>query len=268
MDGRRPSDRSNAHEVEGGVAASSKTSPPDHLEDDTSRPVGGTKSGSKKAKHTRQQLELVAAVRAYYPADFLEGLPNIPALSDAVLSALSADGADSADARTVEQLGARIQYRWDHHGYASKFYAGEIESRVGAAVGMVRPLRRGDRFACADPRCENGFSLDSGVECRACVERIADRRAERRQEKAQEAADGSSGGSPAMPAPRSAAPAVRALGECANPDCRASISTASGDDLCLDCRADADETDRIRAELAAQFGTAEQREAYAANAPF
>lgn len=220
-------------EAEGGVAASSTTSPPDLKPDDTSRPVVGGKSSSKKARHTRQQLALVAAVRAYYPADFLDGLPDIPALSDAVLSALAADD------RTVEQLGERILYRWDHHGYASKFYAGEIESRVGAAVGMVRPLRRGDRFACADPRCENGRHLDSGVECRACVERIADRRAERRQQKAQEAADGSSGGAVDLHAVIPAQRATYRECGCGNPIVRSGDSEVCG--ACLQERQEADE---------------------------
>lgn len=236
-DGRRPSDRSSVREAEGGVAASSKASPSDHQRDATHRPAGGQKSSSKKAKHTRAQLAQVAAVRAFYPADFLNGLPDIPALSDAILSALATED------RTVQQLGERIEYRWDRHGWASKFYAGEIENPVGAAVAMVRPLKRGDRFACADPRCENGRNIDTGVECRACEERIADRRAERRQEKAQEATGGSNASAvdtlPAMPAQRPAPTVAAPYRECVELTCGRPIARDSDDTLCRQCRQDA-----------------------------
>lgn len=254
-------------EAEGGVAASSTTSPPDLPHQTTCDSVVGGKDGSKKAEHTRQQLELVAAVRSQFPAAFLAVLPDVPTLTQAILDALAGD-VPAAD-RTVAQLGARIEQRWNHHGWATKFYAGEIEKPVGAAHAMVRPLRRGDRYGCANPRCDAGFNVDLGTECPTCVERAEVRQAERRQEKAQGAAEVSNAEAMtldpvAMPTQRNTAP-VRALSECANPTCRAAISTANGDELCGDCRAEADdaeETVRLRAQLAAHFGTPEQVAAY------
>ncbi|WP_030756624.1 hypothetical protein [Streptomyces sp. NRRL F-5135] len=295
---RTSSTGSSACARECGFAASSKTSLPDHQEHDQMRPGGPGKSSSKAAaRHTRAQLEQVRAVRAFFPADFLAGLPDVPAVSDAVLSAMAEDD------RTVEQLGERIVYRWDRHGWADKHYAGEILSPVGAAVAMVRPLRRGDRFACADPRCENGRNVDTGAECRACEERIADRRAERRRREAEVSAGVSEGSVPAQ------RPTAASWWDCAT--CPASgKGAAPADGVCRNCRerraaagvgavvvedlsgtvdrdgADAaayeefaaeeqqsvddgaEETARLRAMYAAQYGTSEQRAAYSSAAPF
>ncbi|MFJ5294585.1 hypothetical protein [Streptomyces sp. NPDC088348] len=202
--------------VEGGNAASSKASPSDHQHDDTRRPADGKKSSSKKAKHTRAQLALVAAVRALYPEHVLNGwtnpetgqttgpLPELPVISDAILGALAGDvpGAD----RTVGQLGARIQQRWDRHGYAARFYAGTMDSLVGSAVAMVRPLAPGDRYYCANGRCDDGVDVETLTPCGTCEVRIEAKKAERRQERAQQAAGDSDAGAagtlPAMPAQR------------------------------------------------------------------
>jgi hypothetical protein len=270
-DGRRPSDRSSAREVESGCAASSN----DHPSPEPQTPRQKAKTSSSKAKHTRQQLDLVRAVRAHFPADMLSGwahpqtgqvleaLPDVPALSQAILEALAGD-VPAAD-RTVDQLGARIVQRWNHHGWAQKFYAGEIGSLVGAAVAMVRPLKAGDRYGCANPRCEAGADVDTGEECHVCPERLAARQVARRAEQAQEVVDG----------PQAEVPAQRPSGGFLRPrtcPCGDPIDMTAEDPLCPSCREDADdaeETARLRAKLAAQYGTPDQVEAYTyGRAPF
>ena len=175
VDGRSPSNsgRSRAR-GEGGFAASGKTSPSPTPNDDTRGPARGPKGGSKKAAHTREQLDVVRRVRALFPPELLDnGLPDVPTLSSAILAAM-------AEGRTVEQLGERIWYRWANHGFADIWASnGRFEKPVGVAAALVRPLRRGDRFACPDLRCENGASLDTGEVCQLCRERIADWKAER-----------------------------------------------------------------------------------------
>jgi hypothetical protein len=234
VDGRSPSTSgSSAREAEGGSAASGKTSPSPTPNNDTDRPTRGQKSGSK-AKHTREQLALVAAVRAHFPAEFLGGLPDVPTLSQAILDALAGD-VPAAD-RTVEQLGARIQQRWDHHGWASKFYAGEIDSLVGAAVAMVRPLKAGDRYGCANPRCEAGADVDTKEECSTCPERFAARKAERRAWRVGGAAGDVSSDlaaeEAAMPAQRGPAPSWWHCSECEAPG----KGESPADGVCANCR--------------------------------
>lgn len=168
-DGRRPSDGSSACANEGGSAASSTDQP------GPSQEQGGAKAGG--ARHTRQQLEQAQQVCAYFPAEL--GVRLVPDLTQTILDAMAGD-VPAAD-RTVAQLGQRIERRWNHHGYASKFHAGELHSAVGAAIAMVRPLRGGDRYGCANPRCEDGADVDTGQPCGTCPERIAARKAARRQ---------------------------------------------------------------------------------------
>lgn len=261
-DGRSPSTTgSGAREIESGCAASSNDQhAPTH-----EAPQQHTKRGSGKAKHTRKQLDVARAVHALYPADLLHGraLPAtgqqtpplilVPTLTQAILDALAGDvpGAD----RTVEQLGARIQQRWNQHGWAEKFYAGEIDSLVGAAAAMVRPLKPSDRYGCANPRCEAGKDADTGQECHVCPERLAARKAARRRKDAVP-----------PPRPQQVEPQLTPQCACGNP-----IAEDSSDALCPPCRLEADdaaETARLRAQIAARYGTAEQREAYCATAPF
>ncbi|MFF2731810.1 hypothetical protein ACFVS9_28365 [Streptomyces sp. NPDC058008] len=180
LDGRRPSSGSrDLGPVENsGSAASGKTSSSPNQHDDTRGPARGQKSGSKKEgrKYTAAEWAQIHAVRALLPQAIREGLPLASSLSDAILKAM-------AEGRTVEQMGDRIMYRWVNHGFADKLHTDEqLRTPVGAAVAMVRPLRRGDRFACPDLRCENGASLDTGEACRLCAERIADWKAERARE--------------------------------------------------------------------------------------
>jgi hypothetical protein len=269
-DGRRPSDRSSAREVESGSAASSNDQP----SPEPQTPRQQAKTSSSKAKHTRQQLDLVRAVRAHFPADLLNGwtnpqtgqviepLPDVWELSQAILDALAGD-VPAAD-RTVDQLGARIVQRWNHHGWAQKFYAGEIGSLVGAAVAMVRPLKAGDRYGCANPRCEAGADVDTGEECPVCPERLAARSAARRAQQVQDAP--TLGPQADVPTPR-LADGFLPPREC---PCGDPIGKTAEDPLCGECRKDADEADktaRLRAQLAAQYGTPEQVEAYSSPGP-
>ncbi|MEU8683012.1 hypothetical protein [Streptomyces sp. NPDC048611] len=167
-DGRSPSSTgSSAREAEGGCAASGKDSPA---------------PSKKQPKHSRQELDLVAAVRRHFPQEL--AVPDIPAVSDAVLKALATGEPDS---RTVEQLGSRIETRWYTHGWAMKVLEGEeIKSPVGVAINLVRAYGRGDKWGCANPRCEAGADVDTGVECSVCPERLEARKAARQHEWAQD----------------------------------------------------------------------------------
>ncbi|MEU5660107.1 hypothetical protein ABZ802_31490 [Streptomyces sp. NPDC047737] len=296
VDGRSPSTSgSSACAREGGFAASGKTSPSPTPNDDTRRPAQGQKSGSKKAAHTREQLDVVRRVRAFYPPEIRDDLPELPVISEAILLTMAKEG------RSVEQMGQRILSRWLSHNYAAKFAAGELENVVGAAIGMVRPLVPGDRYACPDIRCEDGRVDDEP--CRLCVVRIADWEAARTRERAakgHQAAPGAPNGAqgsgssvrPVMPPQRAAQPAAPLLRDCANDQCPASIPV-TGNPLCGTCQdeqaeaewaaqvtlgiaeeaeseidEDALETARLRAEIAAQYGTPEQKAAYCSPAPF
>lgn len=222
---RTSSTGSSACEAEGGFAASSKDHPSSEPQDSQAQ----AKTSSSKARHTRQQLDVVRAVRALFPTDLLAApLPDVPVLSQAILDALAGD-VPAAD-RTVEQLGKRIEQRWNHHGWASKFYAGQVDSLVGAAVAMVRPLKPTDRDGCGNPRCEAGKDVDTGVDCHVCPERIAARKRARKADAAPEAPG-------PLPTPRTPVQVVT-FRECA---CRNPIPKNSDDTLCRECRREADQ---------------------------
>ncbi|MYR75207.1 MULTISPECIES: hypothetical protein [unclassified Streptomyces] len=305
-DGRRPSDGSSTYARESGSAASGTTSPSPTPHDDTRRPAPAKKSSNKKPAHTREQLDQVRQVRALFPRELLDaegGLPNLPTLSSAILAAMG-------EGRTVKQMRDRIWYRWANHGFADIWAEeGRFEKPVGVAVALVRPLRRGDRFACPDLRCENGADIDTKVPCRLCAERIADWKAEWARKRGQAAPRGANSvsagaGSPdaALPSQRAAQPSAPLLRDCANDQCPLSVPT-TGNPLCRPCQddqaeaeqatrdmlaaweaekaaaaterppkevdEDALETARLRAELAAQYGTPDQQAAYCgSNAPF
>lgn len=240
-DAHRASDRSSACAGEGGFAASGKTSSSPTQHDDTSGPAGEPKGSSKKAAHTREQLDVVRRVRAFFPSAFLATLADVPSLTDAILAGM-------AEGRTVEQMGARIGYRWTNHGWAAKFAAGELDVKrlVGPAVDMVRPLRRGDRFACPDLRCEIGFILDTGEACVKCAERVADWKAEWARERGQGASGAAnrsqgSGSSarPAMPPQRAVQPRTAGAGPeravCPGRDGTCDAGLAPGQSLCWVC---------------------------------
>jgi hypothetical protein len=275
---------SSAREAEGGSAASSNDHPAPNT--DSPRPQAGKKNSSK-GKHTREQLDQVRAVRAFFPADLLNGwtnpatgqtippMPDVPVLSQAILDALAGD-VPAAD-RTVDQLGARIQQRWNEHGWASKFYASEIDSLVGAAVAMVRPLKSTDRYGCGNPRCEAGRDVDTGVECHVCPERLAARRKARRSEAQTAAGEANTPSTDAGTAPASPVPAQRdsiilhtpvARRECAEDTCALPLPTDWDDVLCPRCRTRADRVaETYRQQQAATAHYEEPEDAFASAGP-
>lgn len=244
-DGRRPSEGSSTDDVEGGCAASSNTKPSPTT--DTPSPAGSQAA----PRHSKQQLDLVRAVRAHFPANLLNGwtnptsgqvippLPDVPVLSQAILDALEGD-VPAAD-RTVEQLGARIVQRWNHHGWGEKYYRCEIDRLVGAAVALVRPLKASDRYGCANPRCEAGKDADTGVDCHVCPKRLEDRRTDRKESQERH-----------VPAPRPASPPPTRtpFRECA---CRNPIPKGSDDTMCRDCRRQADSGQLVGVQGPAPF---------------
>ncbi|MER5556166.1 hypothetical protein ABT001_31620 [Streptomyces sp. NPDC002793] len=238
--GRTSTSGSSAREAEGGFATSGKTPSSPGNEAGRGRRKAGRAEGSRKARHSAVELATVRRVRAYFPPALLEVLPEIPQLSTAILSAMRSDG------RSVEQLGERIQYRWIHHGFAAKCTAGELNNPVGAAIAMVRPLRRGDRYACADARCENGRDVITGVECRLCEVRIADRRAARTPR------EGRAVNADRTAPPRAGGKARGRLVDCAEPSCRKPIPAASGP-LCAGCLTDAQEAQEAMRKAAARW---------------
>jgi hypothetical protein len=289
VDGRRPSVGSSTREAEGDFVASSKDSSPG---DETAKSGTGAARGQSttaatgKAKHTREQLDIVRSVRAYFPADVLNGwedkktgvkvepLPEFRTLSDAILAALEGD-APGAD-RTAAQLGARIEQRWNQHGYATDYYAGKIKNLRGAAVAMVRPLKPGDRYYCSNPRCDNGTNIDTHEDCGVCALRIEQKKAEGRQQENPVPtgdADTVDSASP-MPAQRSSYMTLHTPvpdRECEIDACAAAIPEDVDDTLCPRCRKRANdqaETDRVEAALAARYEAPEPELAYSATAPF
>ncbi|MGW5989461.1 hypothetical protein ACWFRT_13785 [Streptomyces anulatus] len=222
-DARRASAGISTPAREGGSAASGKTSSSPTPKNTTSSPAAEkAKSGSKKAAHSREQLDTVRRVRAFFPPELLDNdLPDLPVVSSAILTAMG-------EGRTVEQMRDRIWFRWANHGF-SDIWAEEkaFDSPVGVAVALVRPLQRGDRFACPDLRCENGADVGTKEPCRLCAERLADWRAERARKRDQEppagansARAGTGSAEAALPPQRAAqdVPAVRAAAVAASDD--------------------------------------------------
>jgi hypothetical protein len=218
VDARSASTTGSRGSSSGGFAASGKTSSSPDTDKPKPRPAS-----TKLRRHTAAERAQVLAVRRFFPAEL--NVPDVPALSDAILKALATGRPES---RTVEQLGARIDRRWYVHGWARRIEAGEeIQQPVGVAIDLVRPYRSGDKWGCANPRCEDGADVDTGEECRVCPERLADRKKGRKA---------ASGASPAA-APKAPVGAFSGFPECV---CRNPIPKDSTDHLCRDCRKQAD----------------------------
>lgn len=125
--------------------------------------------GQRQPKLSREQLGAVRAIEAVLPSVLLAKLPyrQFPGRNrPAVLQAL--------ESRTVEQLRERVERRWVAYGYEPALCEGSITSPVGAALELIMPPRY-----CPDLSCEDGEMIDTGAECRACIERRATRRAAR-----------------------------------------------------------------------------------------
>ncbi|MFJ4469512.1 helix-turn-helix domain-containing protein [Streptomyces sp. NPDC089424] len=151
-DARRATAGSGAREAASGSAATSKTPRP-----------------KKQPKLTREQVTAIAAVEATLPLPLVELLPyrQLPTSVRHLV-------AHELGNRTVDQLTARVARRWEAHGYAQQVLSAEGPS-VRRAVGMANRLVGPSE--CPDPSCEDGRMIDTGADCPACPERKADRRA-------------------------------------------------------------------------------------------
>ncbi|MFC7794626.1 hypothetical protein [Streptomyces cinereoruber] len=224
---------------EGGSAASSKTKP--------------APSKSRKPRHTHDELTIVDQVLAYLPPQIPAREVRVPAVADAILAAMREGG------RSVEEMGGRINARWADHGFADKAAVGPLEKPIGVVIALVRPLRRGDRYACADIRCEDGRNLDTDEPCRLCEVRAADWKAAQQRKRA--AAGGKRDrrdSAPAMPSQRAAETPARPLMEdCSGPYCTRSIPAGKGM-LCGDCL-DQQEAEAAVIALAAEWEADQDR---------
>ncbi|MFF8544799.1 hypothetical protein ACF060_31435 [Streptomyces werraensis] len=268
---------SQPEDASGSAAAGTESSSSD--EEDGTAPVPGQRQNGPEL--SREEMAKVRAVEALLPPALVARLPyqQLPRRNrPAVLEAL--------ESRTVEQLRERVERRWLAYRYEPALHDGTLTSPVGAAVELIVPPRY-----CPDLSCEDGWMIDTGEECRACLERRASRRAARAA--GQPLTDGSSKGRGRLP-------------ECVI--CQAPFPGAVPDDgECLTCRKEAeaavealkarldaseaawpawaaqeesgpaedgaeDEEDeeivRLRASLARQFGTPDQVAAYCTEAPF
>ncbi|MFC8008687.1 hypothetical protein [Streptomyces cinereoruber] len=237
VDGRSPSTSgSSAPGDEGGSAASGKT-----------KPAPSKPAKSSKARHTRDELAIVDQVLAYLPPQIPASKVRIPTVADAILAAMR------EEARSVEEMGERINARWADHGFADKADAGTLKKLVGTVIALVRPLRRGDRYACADIRCEDGRNLDTDEPCRLCEVRAADWKAAQQRKRAAAGGDRDRRDStPAMPSQRATeAPARPLMEDCSGPYCTQSIPAGKGP-LCGDCL-EQQEAEAASAALAAQW---------------
>jgi hypothetical protein len=224
----------------------------------------------------------VRSVEAVLPPVLLAKLPHqqFPRRNrPAVLEAL--------ESRTVEQLRERVARRWVAYGYEPALHDGKLVNPIGAALALIEPPRY-----CPDLSCEDGEMIDTKVECVACLERRARRRAARAAGQLENSSNKGTGGrAPECvicrdpffgPVPengeclrceREAEAAFKALTtNLAAPDADQQQTppepapeppTAVQDEPVVD-----EETARLRAHFARQFGTPEQVEAYCTEAPF
>lgn len=155
----------SAREASSGCAATGKTGSSTGKAKASGVPV---QRDGEAGKLSREQAAAVRAVEALLPPLLVRELPygHVPNRNrQAVLETL--------EGRTVAQLRERIARRWAAYGYEPAIHDGELRSAVGAALELIRPTR------CPDPGCEDGELIDTGEDCRACVERKAKRRADR-----------------------------------------------------------------------------------------
>ncbi|MGW2384434.1 hypothetical protein [Streptomyces sp. NPDC001658] len=236
---------------------------------------------------SREQLAAVRAVEAVLPPVLRALLPyqQFPKRNrPAVLEAL--------ESRTVDQLRDRVERRWVAYRYEPALHDEKLLQPIGAALELIAPNRY-----CPDLSCEDGTMLDTGADCRACLQRRTDRRAARAAGQLKTSSKGA--GSKRAPecvicqAPfpgavpdsgecagceREAEAAFRALAarmetsnEAPQPDpptpapdpSPVAPSLVAQDEPAVD-----EETARLRAHYARQFGTPEQIEAYCTDAPF
>ena len=252
------------------------------MEEDGTAGVPGQRQ-QEESTLSREQLAAVRAVEAVLPPVLLAKLPygQFPKRNrPAVLEAL--------ESRTVEQLRERAGRRWVAYGYEPALYDGTLTQPVGAALELISPSRY-----CPDLSCEDGTMIDTGAECRACIERRASRRAARAAGQLENSSSKRSGSGRAPECVICQAPFhgdVPASGECLRCEKEAAAAFAAlsarlgaPDAAWQDLEAPAgteplggsqeepevdEETARLRAALARQYGTPDQVEAYCTEAPF
>lgn len=232
---------------------------------------------------SRDQLAAVRAVEAVLPPALMALLPyqQFPRRNrPAVLEAL--------ESRTVQQLRERAERRWLAYGYEPALHDDEIDNPIGAALELIAPPRY-----CPDLSCEDGQMIDTKVDCVACLERRTARRAARAAGRLENSSSKGARGGRAPECVICQAPfpgAVPDDGEClgcrreAEAAFRALTASLAAPDVgqqstppdpAPEPPGDAqdepvvdEETARLRAHFARQFGTPEQIEAYCTDAPF
>lgn len=140
-------------------------------------PVGG---GAQEAAVPAGKEDHHSSSRPAAVEGTVAGLPGPPALTvfralpdevrrrigrnrqGVVLGAIAREIGD-ANGRTVAEIVARVERRWD--GWKVLNPHGRIADPVAVAVSLVQ------RKHCANVRCEDGTDLDSGATCPACRER-------------------------------------------------------------------------------------------------
>ena len=266
--------RSSELEDGSGFAAAGKEGSSSDEEDGTTGVPGQRQTDGPEL--SREQLVAVRRVEALLPPALVAVLPyqQFPKRNrPAVLEAL--------ESRTVEQLRERVGRRWVAYGYEPALYDGTLIQPVGAALELIAPNRY-----CPDLSCEDGTMIDTGAECRTCLERRVSRRAARAAGQLKKSSSKRSGSGRAPECIICQAPFhgdVPASGECAGCEKEAAAAFAAlsarlgppdVDWQDLDEQAAEEpqgpqdepevdaETLRLRAEIARQFGTPDQVEAY------
>lgn len=204
------------------------------------RANGGSAAPRKTPNLTREQRAALRVIEAALPRPLLAQLPGqrIPSNNHrAVLAAL--------DARTPEQIAQRIGRRWVGWGFEPAWFDGRIRNPIGAAMALLGPTPY-----CPDPSCEDGVMVDTGAECRSCLERRANRRAAYNRGED----------------PRRSAKAAAPRPECV--DCgRPLVGDAPADGMCRRCRdAPADAITALKARWAAEDAARAEAKALEAEA--
>lgn len=211
---------SGARDVDSGSAAPDRTGSASGEAEKTAVPAQRT---AEPEHLPREQAAAVRAVEALLPPLLTARLPygHIPGRNrPAVLEAL--------ESRTVDQLRDRITRRWTAYGYEPAIHDGELRNPVGAALALIAPTP-----GCPDPACEDGALIDTGEDCRPCIERKAQHRADRLARKA----------------PANRKEPATAKGTCLDCD-RPFPGTTPEDGLCTPCRqAPADAVAALAARL-------------------
>lgn len=263
---RRESTSGSRDEGESGCAASVKSSPSPRSGEPKSSSKG---SGAKPTgRLTAEERKTRDAVLQLLPSELKEALGEvIPA--NIVRGIIETMATGTPRSRAPQQLVAyRLMPRWERH-WLAKFRNGEltpvINGKMRRPFGPLMQMLK-DTPECGNPFCEDRYDFVADRDCTQCGMRKVDRNADRaRQRQASEAADEPLAD---VPAPRPADGFLPPR-EC---PCGDPIGKTAEDPLCGQCRKDADEaeqTARLRAQLAAQYGTPDQVEAYArATAPF